>query len=371
MTIKNLPLNQWLPGSEGPLYIAGPCSAENPEQMISVAREIKSMGQVPIFRAGVWKPRTRPNSFEGHGEQALKWLRDVKNETGLMSAVEVASPEHVEAALKHDVDILWIGARTTVNPFSVQAIADSIKGMDIPVFIKNPINADLALWIGAIERIAGAGINKLAAIHRGFSTAEKTKYRNHPMWWIPIELKRHFPNLPLICDPSHIAGDRHFIGNISQAAMDLDMDGLMIETHCDPDNALSDAKQQVTPKMLSEILSGLNHKTEFCNDKKFEDELERYREQVDRIDAELIGALKMRMDVVNKIGLAKAKQNITAFQVNRMEQMVNNRVETAKKQGLRAEYIEKLYQLIHEESVKTQTNIMNQYQSENNQDENS
>ncbi len=357
MAIK--PLQKWIPNLKKPLVIAGPCSAETREQMLQAAKELVQIEDVRIFRAGIWKPRTRPNSFEGVGEDGLKWLKEVKEETGLLTSTEVANTQHVELALKYGVDILWIGARTSVNPFSVQEIADAIKGTDIPVMVKNPINADLALWRGAIERIQGAGITKLAAIHRGFSTFEKSKYRNNPLWRIPMELKRIMPDLPIICDPSHISGDRSLVPYICQKAMDIDMDGVMVESHPTPDQAWSDAAQQITPATLAEIVKNLNVRTEFTTDRNFSAELEDLRKDIDRIDHEILEALSMRSNIVERIAHAKHKNNITALQVHRMDQLMNNRINNGAKIGLREKFIKELYHVIHEDSVKTQNEIMN------------
>ncbi len=352
-------LSKWIPNLTHPLVIAGPCSAENEEQMLITAKALKEIELVRIFRAGIWKPRTRPNSFEGVGAMGLAWLETVKKETGLLTTVEVANAEHVELALKHNVDILWIGARTSVNPFSVQEIADALRGVGIPVMVKNPINADLALWIGALERFANSGINKLVAIHRGFSTYEQTHYRNQPNWKIPIELKRLFPNLPIICDPSHIAGKRDLVEKVCQKAMDVDFDGLMVETHFDPSIALSDAAQQVTPQRLDEILNNLQYRTPFSSDRHFDAELDRLRSKIDRIDREIIDALQMRMEIVEGIGEAKIKGQVTPLQMERMQAMFNMRLQWGKDAKLREEYIKELYGVIHNESLKKQTDMMN------------
>ncbi|GAB4009942.1 MAG: bifunctional 3-deoxy-7-phosphoheptulonate synthase/chorismate mutase type II [Bdellovibrio sp.] len=354
-------LNKWLPNLKRPLVVAGPCSAESEEQMLQTAKELVQIEDVRIFRAGIWKPRTRPGTFEGHGEKALQWLEKVKNETKLLTATEVANASHIELALKYNVDILWIGARTTVNPFSVQEIADSLRGTNIPVMIKNPINADLALWLGAIERLEAVGLKKLVVIHRGFSTFEKTKYRNEPMWKIPIELKRRLPDMPMICDPSHITGRRDMILEVAQKALDIDMDGVMIETHPAPELALSDADQQVTPSALHQIIKSLQLRTEFSSDRNFETELETLRSKIDRIDQELIDILANRMKVVQNIGELKKKNDVTAFQVHRMDQMLKAREEAAQKLGLSKKYIDELFNIIHDESVRRQTTILNSF----------
>ncbi len=355
-----IPLNKWIPNLNHPLVIAGPCSAESPEQMLATAREIAKIPDVRIFRAGIWKPRTRPNCFEGVGAEGLKWLEDVKAETGLLTTTEVANAQHVELALKHNVDILWIGARTTVSPFAVQEIADALKGVNIPVMVKNPVNQDLPLWLGAIERFAGAGITKLAAIHRGFSTGDKSKYRNLPKWNIPIELKRRFPDLPMICDPSHIAGRRDLIAQICQKAMDVDMDGLMVETHINPDVALSDAAQQVTPEALSKIISSLSLRTEYAVDRSFEQELEHLRNLVDRADLDILEALKERTEIIKKIGLAKKENNIMPLQIHRMDELMKMRVERGVNLGLTEKFIRDIYHTIHTESVRIQGDIVNE-----------
>lgn len=355
--MKITPLNEWLPQAHSPLVMAGPCSAESFEQIMTAARDLKKISAVQVFRAGIWKPRTRPNNFEGLGEIALPWLAEVKKETGLLVTTEVATAKHVELCLKHGVDILWIGARTTANPFSVQEIADSLKGVDIPVMVKNPINADLQLWIGAIERINQAGIHKLMAIHRGFSVADKLEFRNDPMWRIPAELKIKFPELPLLCDPSHIAGSRNLIQKVCQKAMDLDMDGLIIESHPDPDKAWSDASQQITPSTLAEILSALSIKQETTADATFTNELVKLRAQIDRLDEELIHTLKMRKSVVEKIAQAKIEQNITALQISRFDQLMKERLESASKLGLDGEFIREIFNAIHEDSIRIQTDL--------------
>ena len=351
------PLAEWLPHSN-PLVIAGPCSAETEEQVLKTARELAQIEAVKVFRAGIWKPRTRPNNFEGVGLQGLPWLKKVKEETGLLTTCEVANAKHTELAILAGVDILWIGARTTANPFSVQEIADVLKGSDIPVMVKNPVNADLALWIGALERLSNSGIKKLVAVHRGFSSAEKTAWRNPPMWRIPIELKRKYPDLPMICDPSHISGARNLIYRVSQKALDVGMDGLMIETHPDPDNAWSDAEQQITPSFLREMLGELEIRTESASDPGYEQALEQLRTRIDQIDQELIDVLHHRMQIVHQIGDLKIKNNVTAVQISRMNEIMERRTEHGKKLGLRPEYIQEVVRLVHEESVKTQTDMM-------------
>lgn len=353
-------ISSWLPNytdNGEPLVIAGPCSAESLEQMLETAHALKEIPAVKIFRAGIWKPRTRPNNFEGLGEIALPWLSEVKKQTGLLTTTEVATAKHVELCLKHGVDILWIGARTTANPFSVQEIADSLKGVDIPVMIKNPINADLQLWIGAIERINSAGITKLMAIHRGFSVAHKLEFRNDPLWRIPMELKVKFPTLPLICDPSHITGERELIQKVCQKAIDLGVNGLIIETHPRPDSAWSDAAQQVTPQKLKSILEQLSLKTENSSDADFGVQLNSLRAQIDRLDNELLHTLKLRSDVVEKIANAKAKEKITALQRNRFDQLMKERMDAGKALGLEELFVKEIFDAIHDQSVKVQTDI--------------
>lgn len=352
-------LNEWITGNNQPLIIAGPCSAETEEQLLTTAFEIAKLNKVSIFRAGVWKFRTRPDYFEGAGSIALEWLKTVKQETGLLTAVEVANTEHLEEALKKEVDVLWIGARTTVNPFYVQEIANALKGVDIPVMIKNPVIPDLNLWLGALERFNRAGITKLIAVHRGFSSFEKTPYRNAPMWEIPIELKILCPDLPVICDPSHISGKTELLQSLAQKAIDLDMDGLMIETHINPKVALSDASQQVTPAGLDELLTNLKYRKSSLKNKGFESHLEVLREQIDEIDKELLQTLSKRMDIVEKIGEHKRDNNITILQLKRWNEIISTRPDFAKMLGLTEEFAKKLYELIHEESIQRQTEIMN------------
>jgi chorismate mutase len=341
------------------LLVTGPCSAESEEQVLSIARQLKEMKIVSIFRAGIWKPRTRPNTFEGVGVAGLPWLQKVKNEIGIPVMIEVASPHHIDMALKYDIDMFWIGARTTVNPFAVQEIANRLRGTNMSVMVKNPINADLALWIGALERLNEAGINKLAAIHRGFSTSGDSLYRNSPLWEIPIELKRLFPKLPIICDPSHITGKRDLITRVAQAALDIGMHGLMVESHCNPDLALSDAKQQVTPQALNQIIDSLCFKSEFSQDNEYVEDIMMLRSRIDQIDKELIECIAARMGIVERMGLSKFKRKITALQVNRMDEMLNERLNLAKIKNLDEHYINNLFHVIHTESVRIQTEVMN------------
>ena len=322
------------------------------------AQGLAGIEGLKYFRAGVWKPRTRPNSFEGNGEKALPWLRRVKEELGLPVIVEVATADHLELCLKYGVDGVWIGARTTVNPFTVQEIADALRGTDMPVLVKNPINPDLKLWIGAIERIAGAGITRLAAIHRGFQSGENTVYRYAPKWDIAIELMSEMPELPVICDPSHITGKRAMIAETAQKAMDLGMHGLMIETHPDPDRAWSDAAQQVTPARLREILAGLRIRHYTSNDPVFDNQLERLRRMVDSIDEELLEVLAKRMRLIEKIGNYKRENNITIFQPQRLSEIRETRTEFGQKLHLEEEFIRKILKDLHDESIRYQTEIL-------------
>jgi len=352
-------ISTWLPTASKPVIISGPCSAETEEQTIATAKQIAATGKVHALRAGIWKPRTRPGQYEGAGEEGLKWLIQAKKETGLPVTTEVANAAHVEAALKAGVDILWVGARTTVNPFSVQEIADSLKGVDVPVMVKNPVNPDLELWIGALERLNKAGITKLAAIHRGFSSFDKGPFRNAPMWDLGIQLKTLLPELDIICDPSHIAGNRDLIALISQKALDLDMVGLMIESHINPDAAWSDAKQQITPAVLGKLIDNLVVRTVSSDNKTFKDTLSVLREQIDHLDDEIMQKLSQRMKISEKIGQYKKENNVTILQVNRWEEIVQTRIALGKAMGLSPEFTRDLLKLIHEESIQIQTKVMN------------
>lgn len=342
-----------------PIIISGPCSAESPEQSMSTAKELANSGKTNVLRAGVWKPRTRPNTFEGIGEEALRWLADAGKETELPTSTEVATAEHVESALKAGIDILWIGARTTTNPFSVQAIADSLRGVDIPIMVKNPINPDISLWVGALERINRAGITKLSAIHRGFSTFHQ-QYRNAPLWDIPLKLKMLFPDMPLINDPSHISGSRNHLQQVAQKAMDLDMDGLMVESHIDPDHALSDAKQQLTPSALSLMLDELQYRSSSSDSKSYNIKLEELRSQIDQIDNEILEALGKRMSVTGEIGHYKKSNEVTIFQIDRWKEILDTRQPFAISNGLSESFTDKFLQLVHDESIRVQTEILNQ-----------
>ena len=347
-----------LPGIElsRPIVIAGPCSAETEEQVMNTARELAANG-IKIFRAGIWKPRTRPGAFEGVGSEGLPWMQRVKRETGMFISTEVATAHHVHEAIKYGVDMLWIGARTTANPFAVQEIADALRGTNIPVLIKNPVNPDLELWIGAFERLNRAGIKKLGAIHRGFSTYEKTKYRNHPMFQIPIELHRRIPNLPIITDPSHITGDSNLIQDMSQEAMDLNFDGLIIESHECPAQAWSDAKQQVTPAHLKMILDSLIIRDHAIADKPRQT-LDELRGEIDKLDGALLETLAKRMKISEAIGKYKFEHGITILQERRYDEVIKNRRERAEKAGLNPDFIVKVFEDIHEESVATQNIVM-------------
>ncbi|MDR0941181.1 MAG: bifunctional 3-deoxy-7-phosphoheptulonate synthase/chorismate mutase type II [Bacteroidales bacterium] len=351
-------LETWGIDPTRPLVISGPCSAESEEQMLETARGLKAIG-VQIFRAGIWKPRTRPGMFEGIGSQGLKWLKTVKKETGMLTATEVANKEHVYEALKMGVDILWIGARTSANPFAVQEVADALQGADVPVIVKNPVNPDLELWIGAIERIAGAGITKLAAIHRGFSAFDKGKYRNEPRWQVVIELHRRMPELPIICDPSHIGGDSQYIFEISQKAMDLGLCGLIIEAHNNPAEAWSDAKQQITPAQVGEVLQKLVIRQTNSDNVEFKQSLDELRQKIDVLDNDVLNLLQQRMEVVKEIGKNKKENNIQILQSDRWAQIVEKAKKEAAVRGFSEEFVEQFFKAIHQESINIQNNILN------------
>ena len=358
MTINLSTPSNWPIHFNKPLIIAGPCSAESEEQMLATGNALKSHQNI-LFRAGVWKPRTRPNNFEGIGRIGLTWLKIVKEETGLATTTEVANAFHVEEALKQDVDVLWIGARTTVNPFAVQEIANALKGVDIPLMIKNPLNPEVNLWVGAIERFADAGLTKLAAIHRGFFAYNNTKYRNIPQWQLAIELRRRVPGIPMICDPSHIAGKSSLIYEVSQKAIDMNYDGLMIETHINPEKALSDNNQQVTPKQLNEILGKLVVRQAKIEDPVFKSSLDQLRIEIDDLDYELVDVLKRRMNVAEKIGLHKKENKVTILQSNRWEELLKTRIQHGVDNGLTEEFMNKVLKAIHQEAINRQTKVMN------------
>lgn len=355
MALKLEPLRLPSDNNERPIVIAGPCSAESEEQVMTTAKQLADKG-CRMFRAGVWKPRTKPGGFEGQGEVALPWLQNVKKTTGMLVATEVATPEHVELALKYGIDILWVGARTSANPFAMQALADSLKGVDVPVLVKNPVNPDLELWIGALERINQAGITRLAAIHRGFSSYDKKIYRNLPMWQIPIELRRRYPSLPILCDPSHIGGTRELIAPLCQQAMDLGFDGLIVESHCSPDNAWSDAKQQITPDVLDYILSLLVIRDETVTTEG----IHALRKQIDELDNQLIELLAKRMRVCREIGQYKKEHNMTVLQTSRYNEILDKRGAQGVLCGMSSEFIRSVFEEVHEESVRQQIEIINQ-----------
>lgn len=359
LELEIAPLSSWVKTKSQPLVISGPCSAETERQLIDSCVAIAAIGKVSILRAGIWKPRTRPGEFEGIGAIGLEWLNSAKKETGLPTAVEVATAAHVEHALKHGVDVLWIGARSTANPFTVQEIADSLRGVDVPVMIKNPVNPDLQLWIGALERINKAGITKIAAIHRGFSSYEKSAYRNEPMWELPVSLKTHCPELPIINDPSHITGNRELIAFISQKALDLDFQGLMIESHIDPSVAWTDAKQQVTPARLAQIIDELVIRKSAVQNQEFSDKLAVLRREIDGIDDVMIQKLAQRMKVVEEIGRYKKDNKVTVLQVNRWDEIMKKRTDYAELLQLDRDFIERFLELIHNESIRQQTDILN------------
>ena len=352
-------MNLYETWNKRPLIISGPCSAETEEQVLQTAERLGKTGKVDILRAGIWKPRTRPGSFEGIGTKGLPWLQQAKKNTGLPVAVEVATAKQVEDSLHFGVDVLWIGARTTVNPFSVQELADALRGVDIPVLIKNPINADLELWTGAVERVARAGIKQIGLIHRGFAAYGNSQYRNAPMWHLAIEMKRRNPELMMVNDPSHICGRRDILMDVAQKAIDLDFDGLMIESHIDPDTAWSDAKQQVTPERLAEMLSEIIWRKEDVPSESFHLALDTLREQINHVDDELFQLLAQRMKIADQIGEYKRNNNVTILQTNRWNQILERAFEKSDKLGLSREFITKYLDAVHMESINRQTRIMN------------
>tara|TARA_B100000575_G_scaffold176924_1_gene141867 strand:- start:336 stop:1424 length:1089 start_codon:yes stop_codon:yes gene_type:complete len=356
---NNKNLRKWLDDMNlpHPLFIAGPCSAETENQVLDIAHQLKD-SDATIFRAGIWKPRTRPGNFEGVGSLALQWMKKVKEETGILTTTEVANANHVDLAIKNEIDILWIGARTTVSPFIVQEIAEALRGTKKIVLIKNPVNPDLSLWMGAIERFYSSNIRNIGAIHRGFSTYEKTKYRNNPEWQIAIDLQRKVPDLPLILDPSHIAGRRDLIFDLCQTALDLNYDGLMIETHNDPDNAWSDSKQQITPKNFKELTKSLTVRTITNNDEVYLENLDSLRAQINVHDNQLINILGNRMKVAEKIGLLKKKNNVAVLQSKRWNEILGNMISEGEEKNLSEDFILKVFKAIHQESINHQENIL-------------
>lgn len=353
MELDLLPLNLQS-DVKRPFVIAGPCSAETEQQVMETAWQLKRKG-CHNFRAGVWKPRTKPGCFEGKGEEALSWLRRVRQETGMLVSTEVATPQHVELCLKYELDFLWVGARTTTNPFAMQALADALQGVDIPMFVKNPVNPDLELWMGAMERLNRAGVQRIAAIHRGFSSYEKSMYRNLPMWQIPIELHRRIPQLPIICDPSHMGGKRELIAPLCQQAMDLGFEGLIVESHCNPNAAWSDAKQQVLPEELDAILSKLVVRDEYTTT----DDLQNLRAEIDQLDDQLMNLLSKRLRICREIGQYKKEHNLTVLQSNRYSEILDKRGKQGVQYGLSAESVANIFEEIHQESVRQQLKIIN------------
>jgi len=358
-TLSIVPLKSWMDTGDKPLIIAGPCSAESEEQLVSTAHLLANTGKVHVLRAGIWKPRTRPGEFEGIGSIGLQWLKRAKAETGLPVTTEVATAKHVEEALAAGVDILWVGARSTANPFTVQEIADALKGVDVPVLVKNPVNPDLSLWVGALERINRAGIRKLGAIHRGFSSYEKTAFRNQPMWDLAIQLKSACPELPIINDPSHICGNRELIPYIAQKALDLDMQGLIVESHMDPATAWTDAKQQITPAALADILDRLAVRHPESDNPAFEDKLAEFRKQIDKLDDAILQQIGDRMKIAEKIGEYKRDNSVTILQVGRWDEIVEKRLQLARALSLSDDFAAKFLELLHLESIRKQTAIMN------------
>ncbi len=355
-TMKEIVQQKW---TKRPLIISGPCSAETEEQVVETVQRIAATGKVDMIRAGIWKPRTRPGSFEGIGVKGLPWLLRAKKLTGLPTMVEVATGKQVEDAISFEVDVLWIGARTTVNPFSVQEVADALRGTDVPVLIKNPINPDLELWTGAVERVAKSGVKQIGLIHRGFSSYGNTEYRNAPMWHLAIEMKRRYPDLLFINDPSHICGRRDILHEVAQKAIDLDYDGLMIESHMDPDHAWSDAKQQVTPEKLAELLDSIIWRREDVNSEEYHAALEKLRQQINHLDDELMQILGQRMKIAEKIGEYKKNNNITILQTNRWNEILQRAVQKGEALGLSKEFITKYFDAMHMESINHQNKIMN------------
>lgn len=359
----NIPNDNIFKNIVKPLVIAGPCSAETREQVLNTARVLQKTGKVNFFRAGVWKPRTRPNSFEGIGTEALSWLKEVKQETGLKTSVEVANAKHVELALEFGIDMVWVGARTSVNPFSVQEIADALKGVKIPVLVKNPINPDLALWVGALERIHKAGITDIGAIHRGFSFHGPSPYRNKPMWELPIELMRLCPNLPIINDPSHICGNRELLLETSQRALDTNMKGIMVEVHPNPDEALSDPKQQIACEHIEAWLNQLVVRDNTSSNLTYDELIGSHREEVNQLDNELLDLLAKRFGIVEKIGQLKKEHHVSILQLDRWNEIVNHARSEAVRTGLDIDLVTKIFEAIHKSSIKQQNTILNKSQT--------
>ena len=357
---NNVILKKWLENLKlnHPLVIAGPCSAETEDQVLKIAHQLKN-SDVSIFRAGIWKPRTRPGMFEGVGAIGLKWLKKVKDQTGLLTATEVANANHVKLAVEHNIDVLWIGARSTVSPFIIQEIADALKNTKKIVLVKNPVNPDLSLWLGGIERLHSSNIKNLGVIHRGFSTYEKTKYRNNPEWQLPIELQNRYPDLPLICDPSHICGRRDTLQSVSQTALDLNFDGLMIETHIDPDGAWSDAAQQIKPEILIKMMSDLKMRKITTDEIDFKNSLNTLRTQIDVIDQGLLDTLGKRMKVAIEIGNLKKKKNVAVLQTKRWNEILGKMILDGEEKGLSEEFILRMFKAIHQESINHQNRIIN------------
>ena len=348
---------RWISADRRPVVIAGPCSAETEEQVIETAKRLKATNKMDIFRAGIWKPRTRPNSFEGVGVTGLPWMKRVKDEIGLPTTVEVANAKHVELCLAFDIDILWIGARTTVNPFAVQEIADSLRGVDIPIMVKNPINPDLALWMGGIERLSQVGVKEIGAIHRGFSNLGEKFYRNRPQWQIALEFMRKMPEIPIYCDPSHICGRRDILQDVSQKAMDLDFNGLMIETHIDPDNAWSDAAQQITPETFGTMVTDMVLREGYEDNPVHQSKLEYMRQEIDHIDDELMNLLSNRMKVARDIGGYKKENNMTILQQKRWSEILDKAKGMSAERGLSPDFIAKFINAVHQESINQQEEI--------------
>ena len=359
--LELIPVGEWniFPEGKAPMLIAGPCSAESESQVMQTAEGLWALG-VNVFRAGVWKPRTHPNTFEGVGAPALQWLGRVQKELGMKVVTEVAGEKHVSDCIKSGVDMVWIGARTTANPFLVQEIADALKGTDIPVLVKNPVSPDIDLWIGALERLNQAGVKKLGVVHRGFSTGEKSRYRNEPLWQIAVELRTRYPELPFFADPSHIGGSREYLHELSQRALDLGLDGLMIESHCDPASAKSDAGQQVTPEDFGKLISGLVVRKADSDSPEYKENIDQLREQIDVIDENLLSLLASRMNLSRSIGKYKKEHNMTILQTGRYNEILDKRGAQGSLCGMDPEFVKEIFEHIHEESVRQQMEIINQ-----------